>query len=544
MKHAVALSFALLACAPLAAQPAQTPPSDPAHQALAAAQARFQAGDLAGAIAALEPLRGQKDAPLPALSLLGGLYLEAGRGQDAYALLAPLADLPDANPALLYNAARAGLAVGQPEKGRGYLERAAKLLPLSPAGRDLGLTYAQEGDSAAAYALLRPWALAHPEDLETRLATALLALQLGRSAEAEELLAGAPENEPKVRLLRGKLLLAKGDPRNALGALEPLKDQHPPEMDSDLRRMLADAYLATGDSAAAIALLEKGDLRDRGIVLLLAEALYQRGELEKALAQLRPFAEAVRDQAAPQRADARAISGAVARAYGRMLVAAARHAEAVPLLERATQLLPNDTQAWQNYGQALTGAGRREDAQRAFTRFSELAAQAQAAATAAAAVPNLPDEPGLRQALKLMELGHYEKALEMTQQEVARAPGDLWPRVLTIRNLLLLHRLDEALQVAQDTLRLAPDNPDAVYQRGVIYLAQRKLAEAEADFRRALQLSPSYVPALNDLAVVLMARGAMAEAKGLLEKVLAIKPDDAVAARNLQALKAKQEGRS
>ena len=216
----------------------------------------------------------------------------------------------------------------------------------------------------------------------------------------------------------------------------------------------------------------------------------------------------------------------------------------MPLLEQATQLLPNDTQAWQNYGQALTGAGRREDAQRAFTRFSELAAQAQAAATAAAAVPNLPDEPGLRQALKLMELGHYEKALEMTQQEVARAPGDLWPRVLTIRNLLLLHRLDEALQVAQDTLRLAPDNPDAVYQRGVIYLAQRKLAEAEADFRRALQLSPSYVPALNDLAVVLMARGAMAEAKGLLEKVLAIKPDDAVAARNLQALKAKQEGRS
>ncbi len=559
MKHVLVSLSLLLLVSPLAAQtpppnqPVQTPPpaNPPAQQppaaaqALIAAQERLAASDMAGAIAALEPLRAQPDTPVIVLSMLGALYLEAGRGTEAYALLVPLADKPDADPAVLYNAARASLAAGLQEKGRGYLERAAKLAPVSPAGRELGIALAQEGDPVAAYALLGPWAAAHPEDLDNRLAAALLALQIGRREDAAALLAGTPEDQPKVRLLRGKLLLAQGDPRAALAMLEPLRAQHPPEMKADLYRMLADAHLATGDSAAAIALLEQGDLQDPATALLLSDALYQRGEVDRALAQLRPLAEAVRDQKAPpRRDDARALAGAIVRAYGRMLVAAGRHAEAVPVLEKATQLLPRDTQAWQTYGQSLTGAGRRDDAQKALARFSELSAEAQVAAAAAKEGPNVPADPALREALKLLELGQFEKALELTRKAAAAAPGDLWPRVLSIRALLSLKRLDEALQVAQDTLRLAPDNPDVVYQRGVVQLALGQPDAAEADFRRALQLAPAYVPAMNDLAVLLMVRGDFAQARTLLEKVLEIKPDDQVAAGNLKKLKEKQEGRS
>jgi tetratricopeptide (TPR) repeat protein len=543
----------LLLCSPLAAQappaPAAPPPAapQPAPQqpavtaALAAAQARFEAGDLSGAIAALEPLRSMPDAPAPAISLLGGLYVEAGRHAEALALLGPLADREDANPAVLYNASRAARAAGQTAKARGYLERAARLIPVSPAGRDLGLLLAQEGRAAEAYQLLHPWSLAYPDDLDNRLAAALLALQLNEIAAAQELLAGAPETDPKVLLLRGKLLVTTGDPRGALALLEPIKDQHPPEIDADLRRLLATAYLGTGDSTSAIALLEKAKLDDPGMVLLLAEALYQHGEVERALAALQPLAEAVRDQKREfARAEARRVAGAVARAYGRMLVAAGRHGEAVAMLAKATQLLPDDVEAWQSYGQALVGAGRRDDAQQAFTRFTELAAAAREKLAAPSAAAAAPTDPELQQARKLMELGHHEKALEIARAEMAQAPGDLWPRVMAVRLLLILRRPEEALAIAQEMLRLAPDNPDAVYQRGVTYLALQKLPEAESDLRRALQLAPTHVPAMNDLAVLLMTRGENGEAKELLEKVLQLSPGDGMAARNLEKIRGKE----
>ncbi len=545
MKSLLALPLLLLA-APLAAQApapaappaAAAPDSSPTTAALAQAQARFEAGDLPGAIAALEPLRSRADTPPIVLSLLGGLYLEAGRAADALNLLAPLAERPDADPAVLYNAARAANAGGYAEQGRRYLELSVQKQPVSPAGRDLGHLLAREVRTAEAYALLRPWALAHPEDLDSRLAAALLALQLSETAAAEELLAGAPEDNPKVRLLRGKLLITKGDPRAALAALEPIKDQHPPEIDTDLRRMLANAYMGIGDSASAIAQLEKGRLDDPGMALLLGEALYQHGEVERALAVVEPLAAAVRDQKRPlEREDARLLAGAIARAYGRMLVAAGRHAEAVTILEKATQLAPDDLEAWQSYGQSLVGAGRREEAQKAFARFSELSAAAREKLTAPSAKAAAPADPELQQALKLIELGHYEKALEIARAEVAQAPNELWPRVITVRALLLLRRNEEALQVAQEMLRLAPDNPDAVYQRGVIYLALQKLAEAEADLRRTLQLAPTHVPAMNDLAVVLMTRGETAEARQLLERVLQLRPGDALASRNLERVR-------
>jgi hypothetical protein len=81
-----ALVLALVA-GPAVAQPEATAPPPELRAALEAAQG----GDLAGAIARLEELRRAGSAPPQALSMLGALYLEDGRAEEAMAVLAPLA---------------------------------------------------------------------------------------------------------------------------------------------------------------------------------------------------------------------------------------------------------------------------------------------------------------------------------------------------------------------------------------------------------------------------------------------------------------------
>lgn len=348
------------------------------REPLALALARVEAGDLAGALALLEPLRGRPDAPATALALLGSVYLRADRPADALAVLTPLAEREDADPRLIYDAARAAGAVGRADLHRRLLERAAAHWPRSPAARDLGLLLAREGRSAEAYALLRPWALDNPGDLDARTAAALVAVRLGDSAGAGELLAGAPEADPRVRLLRATVLLAEGEPREALTVLAALLPVAPPEMAPDVRRMLGETHIRTGDPAAALTVLRDGDRRDPRTVLVAAEALYQLGELERALAALRPFADAVREHDGDF-ARMQATAGSVAHTYGKLLVAAARHEEAVAILERAVELAPAEPKAWQAYGQALMGLGRAEDSRQALARFAELVATAEKA---------------------------------------------------------------------------------------------------------------------------------------------------------------------
>src|SRR5205823_14100937 len=78
------LALALLAL-PLLAQTKLAPPSPQVQKTIQSALEEAQKGDLKGAIALLEPLK-KPGAHPAALSLLGSLYLETGRPQDALAL--------------------------------------------------------------------------------------------------------------------------------------------------------------------------------------------------------------------------------------------------------------------------------------------------------------------------------------------------------------------------------------------------------------------------------------------------------------------------
>src|SRR4051794_5875346 len=266
----------------------KTVASPPPPQVAQAGQ-MFRAGDLKGAIALLEPLR--KPGVHPAvLALLGTLYLELDRPKDAMALLGPLADSGAAGPAILHNAGRAALLLGQTSKAEAYLHEAVAKAPGSPAARDLGMLLGKAGRIPESYGLLRPWVQKNPEDEEARLSATYAALELDRLPEAAELIAGLPENDPRGRVLRGRLLILQQQPRQAIVVLEPLLKGAPPALELDARRYLGDSYLAGGESAAAIQMPQGrvGNAPSRAVVLPRAQ--YPAGTPADAAATLAPFA--------------------------------------------------------------------------------------------------------------------------------------------------------------------------------------------------------------------------------------------------------------
>lgn len=555
MKPVACLLLAALALSPpsLQGQEAQAPPPPAAapkapptaaEAGMQEAIKKFGAGDLPGALQRLEALRQDPAMATPqVLALLGTLYLEAGRAQDSLALLEPLAAAAEPDPAALYNAGRAALALGQKDKARGFFERSLTRQPASPAARELGLMLAREGRAVEAYKMLRPWSIRNPGDTEALVTATAFALRLERTAEAEAMLAALPQDDPAVRLLRGELLVQKGDGPGALEALKPLQANHPPGMDLELRRATAEAHLLAGEPAAAVELLRGKAAGNPSLVLLLGRAQRQAGDVQGATATLKPFADQIPADAKGL-GDPRPAAG-IATEYGRLLLAGGDRAAGIAMLRKATVLYPNGQPAWEALAEALAAAGQADEAGRAKARAQELAAARTStvrpepptvAAPATGSVPAKPQSQTWLAAQRLMDEGKPEEALKAARQGIIAEPQDFGWRSAEVRSLLMLKRSQDALKSAETTVKALPGNPDAVYQRGVVKMTLKDLTGAERDLRQALQLSPSHTAAMNDLAVLLMAQGKKDEPRQLLQRVLQINPKDPMATENLERL--------
>ncbi|HUF78450.1 MAG TPA: tetratricopeptide repeat protein [Thermoanaerobaculia bacterium] len=546
---AIVLAVPLLtgvAAPPAAAQTPETAPSaapapDPeAVRLVQRAMAEVEQGKLAAAIAVLEPVRYEPTTPAQALALLGALYLETRRAEDAYAVLAPLARREDANAAVLYNAGRAALVTERIEEGIAYLERSVALEPTTPAARELGLLRGFQGQAREAYRLLVPWARSNPEDGDVRRAAALAALRLKRVPEAEELLSGLPQDDPGTRFLWGHLLLLQGDPQGAVAALRPLLDE--PELSeplrADARRVLAEAYLEVGEARSTVEILE-GHAAGPSTALTLARAWYQSGEAEKAIETLRPFAEPLLGSELVRTDPRWPVVAEILREYGRWLLATGRGGDSVQYLRAAAELEPEEKQAWQSLGQALAATGDAEGAKAALAKFQELAEAAGSETEQVARLRERREDPTaseLDRARRLLAQGDPASALEVVSAEISLAPDDPRPYLLASRILLLLERPQDAFAAVERALGLAPDSADAIYQRGTVQVALGAVEQGEADLRHALALAPDHVPALNDLAVVLLVRGERQEARRLLERVLELRPGEPEATATLERL--------
>lgn len=510
----------------------ETDPQLPAAVERALGQVR--GGNLAGAIAGLEEVRKSADPPGPALSLLGALYLEANRPADALAVLEPMAAKQDADPAVLFHAGRAALALNRNEQGEAYLSRSLERAPHSEAGRILGLRRARHGQTLSAYKLLLPWTRANPNDVQARVAAAFCAVDLERPAEARELLASLPQDAPHTRLLRGQLLLLEDDVRGALALAEPLLSNHPPELDGDVTKLAADLYLRLGRPADALRLLQgRSDLDVHG-TLLLGRARLDRGELAECERLLGPLATAARQGSVGERAG---VQAAILTEHGRCAVGLLHWPQAVESLRAAAALSPGEAEIWQLLTTALRASGEHDEA----ARSSEVVAgltrrQGTLAPGAGAAPPTAGDaiDASITRAFGLARQGRLAQAVESLETEIELAPA-ADPRPLIAHGVLLLQagRTPDALRSAEAAVARAPTYPPALHLRGAVLMATRDFKGAERDLRAALARSPDFAPALGDLGVLLLDRGRPAEALPLFERLATLQPQDEAVRRNL-----------
>lgn len=519
--------FALpLVVALLATPPADAPtPASP----LAAAVARVQANDRAGAIAILEPVVRKGDAAQPILSLLAGLYLEENRALEAWQVVAARSRDEDADPALLFYAGRASLALGDTERGRALLERAVALAPVSPAARELGLMLARENRCPRALETLRGWAAPRPDDLEARRAAAFCALELQRPDEAERFLAELPADDPGVRLLTARLAVVRGEGERALSLLQPLLAQAETVKLRDVKRIGARAHLLVGNPAAALALLAGATEGDPQLKLLLAEAQAASGDPAAALATLEPVLARFGDPAAIP-ADRRPFAGQLFLRQGLILSDLGRRLEALAALERAAGLAPS-AEGERRRAALLGELGRSAEAAEVARRAAELGKPA-----SPGGVAEDPTGARLRAALFAAAAGKRDEALVAVRRERTQVPDDPRPPLAEAQLLLQFGRASEALEVVESAVAKFRELADPIYQRGAVRLQLGDRAGAEADFRKALERDGEHVAALSDLGVLLAGTGRREEAKQLLRKVLALRPGDELARRNLAAL--------
>ncbi|MBF0108885.1 MAG: glycosyltransferase family protein [Magnetococcales bacterium] len=132
--------------------------------------------------------------------------------------------------------------------------------------------------------------------------------------------------------------------------------------------------------------------------------------------------------------------------------------------------------------------------------------------------------------------GRLQEALD--QYTLALRLNPDYPSALSNRGFayIALGRPDEAAQDFNEALRQQPDFPEAHANLGMVFHDQGRHAEAQRCFRNALQRNPAFTQAWYNLGLALQAQGRFDEALEALRQARSLDPEDAEAALALSLL--------
>jgi tetratricopeptide (TPR) repeat protein len=124
---------------------------------------------------------------------------------------------------------------------------------------------------------------------------------------------------------------------------------------------------------------------------------------------------------------------------------------------------------------------------------------------------------------------HYQKAVEQRPYAIEAKFG-------LIKPLNALGQIEKMLSIYESILKIDPQNTQANYWTGVIYLNRKTYAQAARYFERVVNLYPFDYDSTISLAWAYLNLNKKAEARALYTKALLIRPGDAAATAGLKRL--------
>ncbi|WP_295541723.1 tetratricopeptide repeat protein [uncultured Thiohalocapsa sp.] len=410
------------------------------------------------------------------------------------------------DPALAALAARAALALGDPQAGERAVDLWQALDPESLKARQIAAYVQIEAQSrAGTLAALRELVRLTPADQQPYMQVAQLLARVEDAAQRldlmQVLIVDAADNAD-AQFALATLAAAADDDTLARAAAQRAAELRPGW--AEPRVFQVQLLVTAGERRAAAELLD-GFLADterhaKELMLLRAQLYIDADEYEPALAL---FDSLLADD--PAQPD--------------VLFTAAVLALEVDALEQARRYLTR-----------LDELGRRgDDVAFLFGQLEERAGNTDAALGWYAKVdgPNATDA-AVRIARLHAAAGDLSRARDKLQQLRDRLPDDTATLYLIEGELLRQHDAEQqALTIYDQALAAQPDNSDLRYARAMTAVGLDRLELLESDLRHIIAQDPEHADALNALGYTLADRtNRLTEAHALIERALALNPDE------------------
>lgn len=384
------------------------------------------------------------------------------------------------------------------------------------ASAHLGLSRVFElrGDLAAALEQARKAEEATPDSAATVFAVGRSLARLGASREAVEVLERAsrlaPE-DPGPPILQALVLRDESRVEEAAAVLEKVWTSgiRGPEVASQLGSL----HLTLDNPARSLEILDEALIElPNHPTLVLLKGLALGKDVDNRQESISHIRRAL-DLGPPN-------PGRVWLELAIMLLDEGDHEAALPALEQAKVLRPEDPEVYYRLGAAYRMAGDRDGAIGALERFQELRRQADVAGSTS---KRLGTE--LNEAFTLAEENRLPEALAKLDEILAAAPDN--PRVHASKAKVLysMDKSAEALISAVRARELDPGRSEHHLLEGVFLLDLGRPEEAEIALQHALDFDPELIEARVALAGSLAKQNRPAEAIEQFEQALALGGD-------------------